>query len=90
MVSLANANMHLTAIRQQAAWAVHILVQVSRMSDGTRRVMNIAEVTGMATAVVTLEKPGLSPEGKVGALCGDTLARQRSLSGEGSALEREW
>ena len=38
MVSLANANMHLTAIRQQIAAAVHIFVQCSRMSDGTRRV----------------------------------------------------
>jgi pilus assembly protein CpaF len=71
MVSLANANMHLTAIRRQVASAVHILVQVARMSDGTRRVMNITEVTGIETDVVTLqdifvfEKLGLSPEGKV-------------------------
>ena len=71
MVSLANANMHLTAIRQQIASAVHILVQISRMSDGTRRVMNITEVTGMETDVVCLqdifvfEKLGLSPGGKV-------------------------
>ena len=47
MVTLANANMHLTAIRQQIASAVHILVQCSRMSDGTRRVTSITEVTGM-------------------------------------------
>ena len=71
MVSLANANMHLTAIRQQIASAVHILVQISRLSDGTRRVMNITEVTGMETDVVSLqdifvfEKLGLSPEGRV-------------------------
>jgi pilus assembly protein CpaF len=71
MVSLANANMHLVAIRQQIASAVHILVQVSRLSDGSRRVMNITEVAGMETDVVTLqdifvfEKRGLSPEGKV-------------------------
>ena len=71
MVSLANANMHLAAIRQQIASAVHILVQVSRLSDGTRRVMNITEVTGMETDVVTLqdiflfEKLGLSQGGKV-------------------------
>jgi len=71
MVSLANANMHLLAIRQQVASAVHILVQVSRMSDGTRRVMNITEVTGIETEVVTLqdifvfEKRGLGPDGKV-------------------------
>ena len=38
MVTLANANMHLTAIRQQVASAVHILVQCSRQSDGSRRV----------------------------------------------------
>jgi len=71
MVSLANANMHVAAIRQQIASAVHILVQISRMSDGTRRVMNITEVTGMETDVVTLqdvfvfEKLGLSHAGRV-------------------------
>jgi pilus assembly protein CpaF len=71
MISLANANMHLTAIRQQIASAVHILVQASRMSDGTRRVTSITEVTGIETDIVTLqeifvfEKRGLSPEGKV-------------------------
>jgi len=71
MVSLANANMHLAAIRQQIASAVHILVQISRLSDGTRRVMNITEVTGMETDVVTLqdifvfEMQGLGPKGNV-------------------------
>jgi pilus assembly protein CpaF len=71
MISLANANMHLTAIRQQVASAVHILVQAARMSDGSRRVINITEVTGIETDVVTLqdifvfEKRGVSPEGKV-------------------------
>jgi pilus assembly protein CpaF len=71
MVSLANANMHLTAIRQQIASAVHILVQASRMSDGTRRVTSVTEVTGIETDIVTLqdifvfEKRGLSPDGKV-------------------------
>ena len=71
MVSLANSNMHLTAIRQQIASAVQILVQISRMSDGTRRVVNITEVTGMETDVVAMqdifvfEKLGLSAGGKV-------------------------
>jgi len=71
MVTLANANMHLTAIRQQVASAVHIIVQCSRMSDGSRRVTSITEVTGMETDIITLqeifvfEKRGLSPEGKV-------------------------
>ncbi|MBZ5617564.1 MAG: CpaF family protein [Acidobacteriia bacterium] len=71
MISLANANMHLTAIRQQIASAVHILIQASRMSDGTRRVTSITEVTGIETDIVTLqelfvfEKRGVSPDGKV-------------------------
>jgi len=71
MVSLANANMHLAAIRQQIASAVHILVQAARLSDGTRRVINVTEVTGIETDVITLqdifffEKRGVSPEGRV-------------------------
>ncbi len=71
MVSLANANMQLVSIRQQIASAVHIFVQASRLTDGSRRVTNITEVTGMEGEVVTLqdifvfEKRGMTPEGKV-------------------------
>jgi len=71
MVSLANANMQLVSIRQQIASAVHLLVQASRMSDGSRRVVNLTEVTGMEGDVVTLldifvfEKRGLNPDGRV-------------------------
>ncbi len=71
MVSLANANMQLTAIRQQIASAVHLFVQASRLSDGSRRVVNVTEVTGMEGEVITMqdlfvfEKRGLSPEGRV-------------------------
>ena len=71
MVSLANASMQMVSIRQQIASAVHILVQASRLSDGTRRVMSITEVTGMEGDIVTLqdlfvfEKRGLDPDGKV-------------------------
>jgi pilus assembly protein CpaF len=55
MITLANANMHLTAIRQQVASAVHLLVQAARLSDGTRRVTHITEVTGMEGDIVTLQ-----------------------------------
>jgi pilus assembly protein CpaF len=71
MVSLANSSMQLISIRQQIASAVHLLVQAARLSDGSRRVTNITEVTGMEGEVVTLqdifvfEKRGLSPEGRV-------------------------
>ncbi len=71
MVSLANSNMQLVSIRQQIASAVHLLVQAARLSDGSRRVINITEVTGMEGEVVTLhdlfvfEKRGLNPDGQV-------------------------
>ena len=71
MVSLANANMQLISIRQQISSAVHLFVQTARLSDGTRRVVNLTEVSGMEGDVITLqdifvfEKRGVSPEGKV-------------------------
>jgi pilus assembly protein CpaF len=71
MVTLSNANMHLAAIRQQIASAVHLIVQCSRMSDGSRRVTSLTEVAGIEGEIVTLqdifvfEKLGISPEGKV-------------------------
>jgi pilus assembly protein CpaF len=71
MVSMANANMQLISIRQQIASAVHVLLQASRMSDGSRRITHVTEVTGMEVDMVTLqdiyvfEKRGLSPDGRV-------------------------
>lgn len=71
MVSLANANMQLISIRQQISSAVHLFVQTARLSDGTRRIVNLTEVSGMEGEVITLqdifvfEKRGVSPEGKV-------------------------
>jgi len=71
MVTLANASMPLAAIRHQIASAVQLFVQVSRLTDGSRRVVNITEVTGMEGDVITMqdlfvfEKRGLSPEGQV-------------------------
>ena len=71
MVSMANSSMQLISIRQQITSAVHLLVQAARFSDGSRRVTNITEVTGMEGEIVALqdifvfEKRGLSPEGRV-------------------------
>jgi pilus assembly protein CpaF len=71
MVTFAAANMPMLSIRQQIAAAIHLVVQVSRLSDGSRRVVSITEITGMEGDVVTLqdifvfEKRGLSPEGRV-------------------------
>ena len=71
MVSMANSNMQLISIRQQIASAVHLLIQATRFSDGSRRVVAITEVTGMEGSIVTLqdlyvfEKRGMDPDGKV-------------------------
>jgi pilus assembly protein CpaF len=71
MVSMANSGMQMTSIRQQIASSVHLLVQAARLSDGSRRVTSVTEVTGMEGSVVTLqdiflfEKLGLTEEHKV-------------------------
>ncbi len=71
MVAMANLNVPDKAIRQQVASAVNLMVQVSRMSDGTRKVTGIAEITGMEGEVITMqdlfvfERTGISPEGRV-------------------------
>jgi pilus assembly protein CpaF len=71
MVSLANSNMKPHAIRQQIASAVHLFVQAARLTDGSRRVMSVTEVTGMEGEMITLqdlfvfEKHGIDENGKV-------------------------
>ena len=59
------------AIRAQIASAVHLIVQASRMSDGSRRITHISEITGATSEIVSMqdifmfEKQGLGPGGKV-------------------------
>jgi pilus assembly protein CpaF len=59
------------AVRAQIASAVHLIVQVSRMSDGTRRITYITELTGAFSDVISMqdiflfEKKGIGPNGKV-------------------------
>ena len=71
MVTMANSNLGLTSIRQQVSSALDVIVQTSRLSDGTRKVMSITEVGGMEGDTVTLqdlfvfEKRGLSEDGRV-------------------------
>ena len=43
------------AVRQQIASAVDLIVQISRLSDGTRRVTAISEITGMENDVITMQ-----------------------------------
>jgi pilus assembly protein CpaF len=71
MVAMANLNLPERAIRHQIASAVNLIVQVSRMADGGRRVTQISEITGMEGEVITMqdifvfEKTGLNAVGKV-------------------------
>jgi pilus assembly protein CpaF len=71
MVAMANFNLPEKAVRQQIASAIAIVVQISRLSDGTRRVVNIAEITGMEGDMITMQdifsfaRRGIGPNGKV-------------------------
>jgi pilus assembly protein CpaF len=71
MVAMGATNLPERAIRQQIASAIQLVVQQTRLSDGTRRVTSVAEITGMEGDVITMqeiflfEKLGIGPEGKV-------------------------
>ena len=71
MVTLGSASLPVTAIRSQICSAVDLIVQVERLSDGTRRCRSLTEVTTMEGDMVMLqdlfvfEKLGVSSEGKV-------------------------
>ncbi|MGH9509328.1 MAG: CpaF family protein, partial [Terriglobales bacterium] len=71
MVAMANLNIPDKAVRQQISSAIHAIVQGTRLSDGTRKIISISELTGMEGDVVTMqeiftfERRGLSEHGKV-------------------------
>ena len=55
LVMMAGMGLPVTAIRQQIAGAVDLIVQQSRLSDGSRKVTHITEITGMQGEVVTMQ-----------------------------------
>jgi len=55
MIAMAELNLPERAVRQQIASAINLIVQVSRLPDGSRRVTNISEVTGMEGPVITTQ-----------------------------------
>ena len=71
MVSMANLNIPERAVRHQIASAIHAVVQIARLSDGTRKVISISEVTGMEAESITMqdififERRGIDDSGKV-------------------------
>jgi pilus assembly protein CpaF len=71
MIAMGATNLPERAMRQQIASAIQLVVQQTRLSDGTRKVTSISEITGMEGDVITMqeiflfEKLGVTQEGKV-------------------------
>jgi pilus assembly protein CpaF len=71
MVSMAGVNLTPRAIRQQICSAITVILQASRLADGTRKVVSIQEVTGMEGDIISMqeifrfEQSGIDADGKV-------------------------
>ena len=71
MVSMANLNIPERAVRHQIASAVHAVVQIARLSDGTRKVIAVSEITGMDGDLIAMqdifefERQSIDENGKV-------------------------
>jgi len=71
MVSMANLNLPERAMRMQIASAIHAVVQIARLSDGTRKVISVSEVHGMEGDGIALQdifvfdRTGIDEGGKV-------------------------
>jgi pilus assembly protein CpaF len=71
MIAMGATNLPERAMRQQIASAIQVVVQQTRLSDGTRKVTSVSEITGMEGDIITMqeifvfEKMGVSQEGKV-------------------------
>jgi pilus assembly protein CpaF len=71
MVAMGSLNIPDSAIRRQIASAIDVVVQVSRLSDGTRKVISLAEITGMEGDIVSMQdifvfrKRGIRDNGEV-------------------------
>ncbi len=71
MIAMGNVNLPEKAMRQQIAAAIQLVVQQTRLSDGSRKVTSISEITGMEGDVITtqeiflFEKMGVTQDGKV-------------------------
>ena len=71
MVSMAGATLTMQAVRQQIASAINVIIQVTRMVDGTRKVVSIQEITGMEGETITMQEifgfkqTGIGEDGKI-------------------------
>jgi len=71
MISMAGIEMPMKAMRSQIASAVNLIVQASRLQDGSRRMVSITEITGMEGDVISMQevfryqRVGLTPDNKI-------------------------
>ena len=71
MIAMANLNIPDRAVRQQVASAVNLVIQVTRLTDGSRRVTSISEITGMEQDVIAMQEifqfsqSGINESGRV-------------------------
>jgi pilus assembly protein CpaF len=71
MFSMANLNIPERAVRHQIASAIHAVVQIARLSDGSRKVIAVSEVTGVEGDVISMqdifvfERQGIDESGRV-------------------------
>lgn len=85
MVAMCGLTLTEKTVRQQIASALDIVIQVSRMSDGTRKVTSVTEIVGMEENVITMQeifafhKKGIGPQGKVIGAFKPTGVRPRFL-----------
>jgi len=71
MISMAGLNLPEKGMRQQIASAINVVVQVGRLTDGTRKIVSISEISGMEGDVITMqdifvfEREGIGGQGQV-------------------------
>lgn len=71
MVAMTSMSLPERTVRQQISSAISIVVQVTRMSDGTRKIVNISEITGMEESIISMQdifsfhRKGIGVDGKV-------------------------
>jgi pilus assembly protein CpaF len=71
MISMANLNLPDKAMRQQIASAINVVIQVTRLSDGSRKLITVSEIVGMEGDVITMqdiftfERQGVGEDGRV-------------------------
>jgi len=98
MFSMANLNIPERAIRQQIASAIHVVVQIARLTDGSRKVVSVSEVTGMEGEsiwmqdIFAFDRVGIDQDGKVHGVFRGTGTKSRyteRLATAGYALPAE-